>query len=122
MNTITITLDLPLNADQEAALAALTGGNTNEAAPAAKRGRKPKDAEPAPTAAAAPAEPEMSSVEFQAVLARSMKALGGPDVKAVFATFNAKKFSDLKPSDYAKVAQALDAAIAAKTSAEDLTA
>lgn len=119
MNTITITLDLPLNADQEAALAVLTGGNTNEAAPAAKRGRKPKDAEPAP---AAPAEPEMSSVAFQAVLARSMKALGGPDVKAVFATFNAKKFSDLKPSDYAKVAQALDAAVAAKNSAEDLTA
>lgn len=122
MNVITLNLSFPLTAEQRDLLATLLDAGVAAAAPTAdapaKRGRKPK--EEAAAAPAAPAEPQMSTEDFQAVLSTAVKKLDGTTVKAIFAKFGgAKKFSDLKPADYAKVAADLNAALAAKTASAD---
>lgn len=118
MNTgsITVTFPLPLSPEQAAVIAPLLGAG-GDAAAAPRRGRPPK-AEAAAVEPAKAAEPAMPAEAFSARLDAAVKALGAGGVKEVFAKFGAKKFSDIKPADYAKVAAALDEAA---TASSDLT-
>lgn len=117
--TISFTLPAPLNPEQLSLLAQL--GLVTEAPGDAKA--EPKPAKKSKASAAAPAEPTMSADEFQAILTPAVKKLGTGAVKDLFAEFGAKKFSDVKPADYAKLAEMLKNAMSTAASAaeDDLT-
>lgn len=112
--SITVTFPLPLTQEQQAAIGQLLGAEP-AAAPARTRATKADKAEKA----AEPAEPTMPAEEFQKELDVAVKALGAGAVKEVFTKFGAKKFSDLKPANYASVVAALKEAAASATA--DLT-
>lgn len=124
MNSITITIPLPLNDINAPHVAALLGfGGAQLGLPELKnpemktakpaRAAKPKEAPPKDDA------PAVSAAELQAMLMPAVETLGSAGLKAVFAKHGASRFSELKPASYAQVAADLKAAVAEQTGEEN---
>lgn len=129
MNTITLTLALPLTAEQTSALLMLSGGavpataedKTEEKQKRAPRGSKAKAADaapPEPTPADTKAEAKAAAESLARITAavkkglENKKAMGISGLKAIFGGYNAEKFPDLKPEDYDAVATEIEEALA----------